>query len=270
MSADDVQMYISFDPTHVDSTFMNISADLNAVYDWACKNGLKLNLTKTQFIMFSLRNISISVPRLYFGGEEVVLLNKVKDLGFVLNSGLGWTDHVSCIASKIYSGLRGLWWLSGLISRNTKLKLVKSLLIPHFTYGSVVFGDLTSTSKRILEMAFNACTRFVFGLSRYESTQIYRDKILGCSLFQYLDYRSCLFLFKLLVLKEPKYIHDNISYSISLRTSNLNLPRCHTSGMRSSFFVHGINVFNKLPTNIKKINTVNEFSLACRKHFNIN
>jgi hypothetical protein len=64
-------------------------------------------------------------------------------------------------------------------SRDLRIYLVGSLIVPIFFYSDVVyFPSLTGAEFRRLELAFNACTmRYVYGLRRFEFSR----GILGCT-----------------------------------------------------------------------------------------
>jgi hypothetical protein len=62
--------------------------------------------------------------------------------------------------------LQNLWSASEYISSEFKLRLVKALVIPQFLFGTVLFQMADSIGLRKLEVAFNNCVRFVYGLRR--------------------------------------------------------------------------------------------------------
>lgn len=78
---------------------------------------------------------------------------------------------------------------------HTRLMLVKSLAIPLFTYCDVVYTtNLDSKSKGIIDKAFAACVRFVYRIKRFDSTRDYLNRILGCGLAKYHEYRQLVFM----------------------------------------------------------------------------
>lgn len=151
-----------------------INVDIKRIDRWAAANGLILNASKSLAILISRSNAPVIIPPLHLNNSVIPISDYVRDLGFTVDTHLNWSQHSRVISAKVYSGLRRLWCLSSVIPRDTKIKLVQSLLIPHFTYGDVLFGELCSSSKRTIEQAFNACVRFAFGLKRYGSVAQYR------------------------------------------------------------------------------------------------
>lgn len=178
-----------------------------------------------------------------------------------------WTDHVSSICGKVYGGLRRLWKLSNIIPQNLRLRLVKSLLIPFFTYGDIVFTSLCSGDRRKLTVAFNACLRFIFKLRRFDHISMHTDLIFGCSLMRYYDYRVCVTLYKIITTKKPVYLFRKLQYSSSLRTLNLKTAARTLSSMDYAFFIRGALLWNSLPVLVKRVGSIVKFKKACLRHF---
>jgi hypothetical protein len=85
--------------------------------------------------------------------------------GLYIDNQLSWREQVSGVVSRTYSTLWFLYRFQRNTSRDLRIYLVRSLIIPIFLYTDVVyFPSLTGLKFRRLELAFNACTRYVFGL----------------------------------------------------------------------------------------------------------
>lgn len=268
--ADDVQLFASRDRNDSNQLIDDINLDLAAVSHWSQLNNLTLNASKTQAIVFSNchRNRQPSRP-VILNGVVIPLSESVKDLGIVIARNLSWNENADHISAKVFAGLRGLWPHQRNLPIKTRINLVKTLLMPHFCYGSVVFAKMSAAAERTILRAFKACVRFVAGLKRYESTSDRQHDILGCGLLQYLDYRTCLFMFTLLQYRQPNYLISNIVSGTSARTEALILPIHRTASMNSSFFVNGVSTWNSLPLAIRQCQSVQSFKTHCRSHFSI-
>lgn len=199
----------------------------------------------------------------------IPISDSVIDLGLTITKDLSWDSNANVISSKVFAGLRSLWPHQRNLPVKTRINLVKALLIPHFCYCSIVFAKMSGAADRTLLRAFNACVRFVAGLKKYESTSEHQNEILGCGLLQYLDYRTCLFMFTLLQTGHPEYLMEHIQRGVSVRTCRLVIPRNKTMGMNSSFFVNGVRVWNSLPVEIRNQQTIMSFKKACKNHFSV-
>lgn len=142
----------------------------------------------------------------------------------------------------------------------TRINLVKTLLMSHFC----------SAAEATLLKAFNTCVRFFVGLKRHDRTSEHLNDIPGSILLEYLDYRTCLFMFKLLLhTGEPGYLLQHLKRGTSARTCNLIIPSHKTPSMSSSFFVSGIAKRNSLPLSVRDQRTVWSFKRASRNHFSV-
>ena len=189
----------------------------------------------------------------------IVYQSKVKNMGIIINQTLTWEDHINQISRRIYGHLRRLWKFSDYIPINTKIILIKSLLIPHILYEDILFHPMSSDCSTKLQVIFNDCIRYIYHLRRFDHISMYSDIIFGCSLFKYLDYRCCYFLYKLRCSGNPTYLYNLITFANSRRTENFIVPRftCRSLGM--SFFVYAIKLWNALPVNAKRAVTTFKF-----------
>jgi hypothetical protein len=105
--------------------------------------------------------------------------------------------------------------------------LVRLLIIPIFLYRDVVyFPSLTGLQFRRLELAFNACTRYVFGLRRFDHISDFSIGILGYTLFEHLELRLRLtcFIHKISLVGASSYLSSLLVLGRSSR--HIGLSRC--------------------------------------------
>lgn len=240
------------------------SPGLNAVCSWARENGLLLNAKKTQAIVFTNGVLRATIPDIVIDGVKIEYSDNVRNLGATMDVNLSFSAHARDISAKVFSRLRSLWSNYNILSWQTRMMLVKSLILPLFTYcGSVYSTILSSKSIQVVERAFAACVRFVFGIRRRGSTSEHLHRILGCSIMEFLKYRS-ISIFKLLADKLPGYLHDNLYQS--RRSSLLIIPRHTSSQYNKSFFVDVVSEFNMLPNAMKRASTLSSFKRLCFQH----
>ena len=77
-----------------------VSNELDKLNEWFAVNKLSLNLSKTNFMLFTNcrreQNVSISVNNCKIG-----MVYKTKFLGVEIDSKLNWKDHVGMVTSKL-------------------------------------------------------------------------------------------------------------------------------------------------------------------------
>jgi hypothetical protein len=73
------------------------------------------------------------------GGDSVPLSDVVKNLGLYVDSRLSWRKQVSYVVSRTFSTLRLLYRFQRYTSRDLRIYLVRSLIVPIFLYSDVVY-----------------------------------------------------------------------------------------------------------------------------------
>lgn len=263
MFADDVQIYIASNRLSIPQMAQLLNEDLANIYDWSCSNLLPINSSKTKVMLFSRNSSEHQQPLIMLGQNVLEYVLKYPSLGFILKNDLEWDGHVNAQCRKIYIGLRTLKLSASMLPVNVKLKLFKSLLLPHFMYGDVLLLNASSASLNRLRVALNACVRFVYNLNRYSRVTHLQQELLGCPFKEFIKFRTCLTMFKIVNFSIPPYLADKIQIARSTRTRNLIIPRHSTTHYGNSFIVRGATIWNQLPNAIKNIQTIAGFRKEC-------
>lgn len=269
MFADDVQLHASGLVSNIDNIFANLNLDLAAINRWALNNKLVLNPKKSTCIAITRCTLAnIVFPELYLGNEIISRSSSAKNLGVYFDSKLSWAVHVRHICSYVRGALRRLWMIAWALPTDTKLRLIRSLVVPYFTYGCRVFSSISKELHKKLNMAINACTRFVYGLRKFDRLGNKRNAILKCSLQDLYNNYCCLLLAKIIKTREPKYLYDRLQFAQSDRTRNLIPPARRLSSLDDLFFIKGVTLWNALPARLKNLETYTSFKTQLKK-FNI-
>jgi hypothetical protein len=112
------------------------------IEEWCMENGLTVNPTKTELILFTKRRKlgRYRLPQMY--NEPLVLRQEVKYLGVILDSKLSWKKQVLRVAQR---AVATLWQLRRVVARTWGLKprvlhwLYTAVVRPRILYGSVVW-----------------------------------------------------------------------------------------------------------------------------------
>lgn len=268
MFADDVQLYICSSSLHINELVQMMNADLQRILNWSNNNLLPINAGKTKAICITRKRLSDPKPFIFLGKDLIDYVDRVVNLGFVLTSDLEWDSQVNHICSKVYGSLRQLKLSSSMLSRDIKLKLFKSLVLPHFIYGAEFLLNASARSIDRLRVALNSCVRYVFNLSRFSSVRHLQNQLLGCSLKDFLKMRTVLTVFKIINFSSPNYLYEKLQLFRSSRARNLIIPRYNTSHYGNTLFVRGIAIWNMLPTQIKQNSTLLGFRRDCIAFYN--
>lgn len=268
MFADDVQIY--FHSCNLSSSEMAhlINEDLSNIYDWSCRNTLPINASKTKIMHISRARQSQSLPVISLGGETLSYVNHVSNLGVIFQHDLEWDSHINIQCGKIYGGLKHLKLTANMVSVEIKLRLFKSLILPHFLYGIELLQNASARALDRLRVALNCCVRWVYNLTRFSSVSRLQHNLLGCNFYDFFKLRSCITLFKIIKTTTPHYLFTKLQPFRSMRTCNFVLPQYATSHYGGTFFVRGVVFWNQLPLEIRSIDRLDRFRTECREFFN--
>jgi hypothetical protein len=75
----------------------------------------------------------------------------------------------------------------------TRRRLVVALILPFFLYYDVVYSQSSQGNRRRLNLAYNSCARFVYGVSRSEHISDHARSIMGVTFDEYHTFRVCSF-----------------------------------------------------------------------------
>ena len=153
-------------------TFEEVSDKVNLllqkVQTWILGNGLKLNLSKTKYMIFTNKTKqSIDVN---FCGVKIEESESERFLGVVINSKLNWTNHINLLASKISRNAGILYKLKDLVSEKTLKTLFHSFIQSHLNYCSTVWGLGSKNSLIKLFVAQKKAIRSVHHKLNYQSS----------------------------------------------------------------------------------------------------
>jgi hypothetical protein len=100
--ADDLQVYLSCDKKNLDNCITQLEMCLSEVRNWMLRWGLKINESKTEYIMFRNRNIKIPQPStICIGSTDITASPSVKNLRVIFDSSLNRSSHVSSIMKPV-------------------------------------------------------------------------------------------------------------------------------------------------------------------------
>ncbi len=141
LDADDTVLYY-FSNTSQDLE-EKLSAGLRNVCVWLNENKLTLNTKKTKFMIIgSSRKLSnIDSVTVKVAGSNIERVEEFSYLGITFSTNMTWTEHVNQLCSKISKRLGLLKRIKHLLPRYARLLFYKSLILPLFDYGDLVWGD---------------------------------------------------------------------------------------------------------------------------------
>ena len=90
--ADDTNVFVQ--GKNINKMFNTMNGELQKLAEWMCINKLSLNVKKTEYIMFSLKRISVSEKQIVLNGIPIERVKMFKFLGGLIDEHLTWDQHV--------------------------------------------------------------------------------------------------------------------------------------------------------------------------------
>lgn len=268
MYADDVQLYIDCTRASMGQKVCSLNYDLDKIYNWATANGLRLNPSKSKYLIISKRSMgNIDDVGIYLGGQKIDLVKSARNLGVVFNSTLTWSDHINQVCGRAYGMLRSLWCSQYFTPQNVRIMLAKAYLIPNLLYASEIFAGCNINDKRKLNTTFNNIIRYIFGLPRFSSISSFSRRVLGMSLDDYLKLKNLLFLHKIINTKKPNYLYRKLTFTSSARNNSIRTFTYRTTASLKQFFIYTIYLWNHLPTTIQLTDNATKFKKLLMTHY---
>lgn len=195
---------------------------MTQVKAWYNENCLQLNLPKTQFCIFSNRNIG--THKIITDGITINSKDSIELLGVILDQKLSFTPYIQAITSKAYKRIYLLSRFKKFLNLEQTLCTYSTIIRPILEYCSSIILDTSKKNSYALEMVQNRAIRLILNAPRRFSITTGRT-LLNLPTLE--SRRSYLF-HKFVHLKFLKHKASNYLLSLPDRLNS------HTRTLRSS------------------------------------
>ena len=154
--ADDTTIYVTDrDP---DSLSFKLSKDLQKITEWIERNGLKMNVGKTQLMVLGRKRSKskANLVRVNLNRKQITQQTEVKYLGITIDEQLSWKKQVDLVRKKSLAGLAMIRRASTYLPSATRCLLNNALVLPHLDYCSAVYHSCNATLERVQK--YGMCT----------------------------------------------------------------------------------------------------------------
>lgn len=97
--ADDTTLTIMDE--NIDSLHLNLVAELKSVMNWISANQLKLNISKSNLILFQNRSLKNSLQPVPIEDEFIRQVKCTKFLGILIDENLNFKQHIDLLCTKL-------------------------------------------------------------------------------------------------------------------------------------------------------------------------
>ena len=163
--ADDSQIIHSARPTPSDlaERRLTVEADLTELSACFTSNGLKVNPSKTELILFGTAPSLKKAADFSISFDDVNLKpgQNIKIVGVVLDPELSMRQQVSNVTKRCYGSLLAISKLRDTLPQRTLVHLIQSLVFTHITYCLPAWAPPTQQQRHRIDKVINLATRIV-------------------------------------------------------------------------------------------------------------
>ena len=168
--ADDTQLYISFKCKQPLEAISKVNSCLSDIRRWMITNKLKINDSKTEFIVFRSPQLrcDLSVLSVNVGESQITQSLKVRDLGVTFDQFLNFDDHITAICRSTYFHIRNIGKIRNVLSYNACSTIIHALISWRLDYCNSLLYNVPMHKIDHLQRLQNQCARILTKSPRRE------------------------------------------------------------------------------------------------------
>lgn len=261
--ADDTQLKYDFTPQEYHIAEYQINCDLQNIKTLSDKHNLKLNATKSMFIVFGGQRAKPfeSQLKLNIGNQPITVCSTAKILGVLTDSNLKFTSQVSAVIKKSFYNLKLLYANRHVLNHRLRVMLSESLVLSFFNYCDFVYGPfLDVKEKGRIQKLQNSCCKFVFGLRKYDHVSDKINELRWLTMKNRRTLHFAVLIQKLMLTSIPSYLKKKLiprreTHNFNIRFPELlTVPKHSTALYRKCFSFQTVELYNKLPNSFRNFN----------------
>lgn len=271
--ADDLQVYLSCRPDETLMTADKINEDLERISNWAHRNCLVLNPSKSKFLVLGsaaqVSKISASHPMIEIGNAAIRQVSEARNLGVLIDGSMRFHDHVVETVKNCFYRLKVMYRVREYLDVNTRVRLCEALILSKLNYADTVIGEcLFGYTKKLIQRVQNACARFTFTIPRraHVTPFLNRGNLANMQSRRTLHFATL--LFGVVQTGSPSYLFDKLVFSNRQPRSGsrLKCPRHGTAAFRGSFRYSATKCWNNIPPPLRLCRTVGSFKINYKRY----
>ena len=269
-------LYIGTNSSTLTSQIASIESCTQRVHDWLLNNGLHLNPSKSEAIVFynpkSLAALAESIGTVSVAGSPIKLQTSIKNLGVYLDSKMSFDKQLSDTCKACYFHIRALRHIRASLTTEASKTIAAAIVGSRLDFcNSLVAGTSVSNLAR-LQRVQNTLARVVAQKPRFCHITPVLSDLHWLPVRQRISFKIATVTFRVLQSQQPSYLSSLIPRYVparALRSSSsfsICVPsRKTTMAVSKSFSSVASIIWNALPNHLSSIPTLPVFRRA-RKH----
>ena len=160
--ADDTNLFCT--GTELKGMIRQVNEEMAKIYAWVNANRLSLNIDKTNFMLFTPKNIYLCTDDIVINQIKIQEVKEAKFLGVIIDNKLKWSSHIMYISKKIAKGIGIILKSRKVFDNETLLSLYHCSVYPYLHYYIHVWCKAYNTHLNDLVALQNKAMRIISGV----------------------------------------------------------------------------------------------------------
>ena len=173
--ADDCNLLFQKPRSQDVTVFRNtVNSTLDKLSDWFSCNDLSLNISKTNYMVFSGRR-RVEISGIRINNAELQKTRQCNFLGITIDDKLSWKPHIELTCRKLSRSIGFLRKVNRSFPEVVMRQLYDCFILPYLQYGISIWGAACKTSLEPLKVLQRKSLKLVLNLPRRTaSTEVHR------------------------------------------------------------------------------------------------
>lgn len=260
---------------NIETAIRHVNADLSRISDWLKKNKLMLNTKKTNYMILTKNNLNeTSIPEVKIDNETISRVTEFKYLGVLIDNKLNLKEQAFNCTKKAASKTNLLSRISKNLTFDTKKIIFNSIVLPSFQYCSTIYLGNNKEEIGQMQLIQNRAMRLILKCEFLTPIDFMLKSLNWLSISQMIKFNALVYIHKMLKGLLPGYLSDKLiltntvhnRYTRQNNDFSLRLPNYTSTFTQKNLFYNGVKLYNDLPNEIKKSESLNIFKIKCKKH----
>jgi hypothetical protein len=274
--ADDTQVYLAFDINDPQHALDRLNACLADIRSWMIQNKLKINDSKTEFIILASPNALSKLQsnlKLHIGKSCINPASSAKNLGVIFDKHLKMEAQVTNICKSANFHLRNIGAIRHLLTDSSAQQLVHSFITSRLDYCNSLLIGLPDSQLNRLQRIQNNAARVVSKTKKFDHVSPVLKSLHWLPIRKRIEFKTLLLSYRCVNGMAPQYLAELLTPYVpsrKLRSADQNLlhvPACRLKSYgEKCFSVSAPKAWNNLPLDIKMSSSLDMFKKRLKTH----
>ena len=217
--ADDTQLYVPFQPTKEAETLERLERCIEDLRVWMNKNRLKLNDSKTEFIIFGSKSklSSLKTTSVRVGEESIQAVKQVRNIGAFFDSELKMNVQINNMCKSAWLHLYNISKIRQYLSQDQTKSIVHAFVTTKLDSNNSLLAGITLEQRRRLERVQHAAAKLITKSNKYGVVTPLLHELHWLPIEYRIKFKILLLTYKSLKGNGPVYLKDLFKFRDSPR-----------------------------------------------------